>query len=406
VTRAGAIALALALMPGAAVAQGGALPTLADLGIGWRSSDGGFQLDLSGRLDVAGYFPQDRPQWVIPATDAFVAGRLRLFADLFVGEALYGLLEIRSDRGEAPDDGPFEVRVEQAFARLALPLPVGLQLQAGKFASPIGGYSARQHTAEDPLIRPPVMYDWHTIVNPAAAPGATAGFLDWKDDPVRRPAGTPIVWGVPYPWGALLAGAAGPLDFRFGLTSAAPSSRPDMWDFNGDRFGRPSFVAAAGWRVVPELRVQAYFSRGSYLDELRQGALPAGAELEDFFQELWGAELVFARGPAAVRAEAFANRWNVPNVGDDVRDRSYSIEAKAKLAAGLFAAARYGAIHFNDLDAAGVREPWDHDVRRIQLGGGYRLLRNTELRLEYLISRTDGVDPRDDLFSLQWWWEF
>ena len=45
-------------------------------------------------------------------------------------------------------------------------------------------------------------------------------------------------------------------------------------------------------------------------------------------------------------------------------------------------------------------------MRRIQIGAGYRLLRNTELRAEYLVSRTDGADPRDNLLSLQWWWEF
>lgn len=394
------------MLPSAAGAQGGSLPTLADLGLSYLSPSGGFQLDLSGRLDVEGYFPQQAPQWLVRATDPLVAGRLRLITDVFVGDRLYGLFELRTDRGEAPNDAPVEVRVEQLFVRVALPLPGRMQLQVGKFAGPIGGYPARHHTEDDPLIRPPLMYDYHTIIDPAAAPGALAGFQGWKDDPVRRPAGVPVIWGVPYPWGAILAAGAGKLDVRVGVTSAAPSSRPELWGFDTDQFGRGSVVAAASYAVVPELRVNAYYSRGSYLDELRQGTLPPGAELDDFFQEILGAEAVFARGPATVRAEAFSDRWNVPNIGDDVRDLSYSIEGKLKLTPGLFAAARFGEIRFNELAGPTGAERWDHNIRRLQFGAGYRLLRNTEIRAEYLLSRTERNDPRDNLFSVQWWWAF
>lgn len=390
--------------PSGASAQGG-LPTLSDLGVRYMSPGGGLQVDMSGRLDIEGYFPQARPQWLVRATDPLLAGRLRLFADVFAGDALYALVEVRADRGEAPDDAPVEARLEQLFARLAL--PAGLQLQAGKFASPVGGYPSRHHGPEDPLIRPPVMYDYQTIIDPAAAPAALAGFLGWKDDPVRRPAGVPVIWNVPYPWGALLAGVAGRLDFRAGVLSAAPSSRPEMWRLDDEQLGRPSVVAAAGFRFIPELRVNAWYSRGSYMDELKQGALPAGTSLDDFVQELLGAEIVFARGHASMRAEMFANRWHVPNIPEDPRDISYSVEGRVKLAAGLFTAARYGAIRYNTLGGGGgVSGAWDHDIQRFQLGAGYRVLRNTEVRAEYLISRTSGVDPRDDLLSLQWWWAF
>ncbi|MGH7555293.1 MAG: hypothetical protein ACREMQ_20000, partial [Longimicrobiales bacterium] len=175
-------------------------------------------------------------------------------------------------------------------------------------------------------------------------------------------------------------------------------------------FDRPSIVFAAGYPVVPELRLNGYYSRGPFLQELRAGMLPAGTELSDFLQTVWGGEAVFARGPATLRAEAFTNQWELPNVPDDVRDFSYSVEAAYKITAGLFAAARFGEIRFNELsELPGVRaaEDWDHDIRRIQLGAGYRFLRNTEFRVEYLFSRTDGpADPQDDLFSLQWWWSF
>ena len=391
------------LQPLPAMAQGG-LPTLADLGIRYMSPGGGFQLDLSGRLDLEGYFPQQQPQWLIPSTDPFLAGRVRLFADIFAGNSFYGLVEVRVDRGEAPADAPVEGRIEQVFARVAL--PAKLQLQAGKFATPVGGYPARHHGPEDPLIRPPIMYDYHTIIDPSASPAALAGFLGWKNDPVRRAAGVPIIWGVPYPWGALLAGGAAGFDFQAGVLSAAPSSRPDMWRLDGDQLGRPSIVAAAGYRFIPELRASIYFSRGSFMDELRAGSLPPGSQLGDFRQRLWGAEFAFARGRVGLRAEGFANQWQVPNIGDDVRDLSYSVESTLKLTPGAFAAVRYGAVRYNELGSGVSAQPWDHDIARFQIGGGYRLVRNSEIRAEYLVSRTTGADPRDNLFSLQWWWAF
>jgi hypothetical protein len=45
-------------------------------------------------------------------------------------------------------------------------------------------------------------------------------------------------------------------------------------------------------------------------------------------------------------------------------------------------------------------------VRRVQVGAGYRILRNTGLKTEYMVSRTSGEDPADNLFSVQWWWAF
>jgi class 3 adenylate cyclase len=403
--------LCSAIMPDRISAQGGALPTLSDLGIRYQSPSGRFQVDLSGRLDIEGYFPQDAPTWVIPSTDPFVAGRLRMFTDVFVGERFYAMVEVRADRGERPHDGPVQARVEQAFIRLALPVPARLQLQVGKFASPVGSYPERHHTPADPLIRPPILYDHHTVIDVRAVPAARLGFFDWKNDPIRRPAGTPVIWGVPYPWGAAFAGGLGKFDFRVAITSTAPSSPPETWDFNDVDFDRPSIALAAGYPVLPELRLNGYHSRGPFLQELRAGTLPAGTELSDFLQTVWGGEAVFARGPATIRAEAFTNQWELPNVPDDVRDLSYSVEAALKLTAGLFAAARFGEIRFNQLSAppGGARgaEDWDHDVRRLQLGAGYRLLRNTEFRLEYLFSRSDAPnDPRDDLFSVQWWWSF
>lgn len=405
---AGALVLALAALSSPVVAQdrGPGLPTLAGLGLSYISASGTFQIDLSGRLDLEGYFPQDAPPWLIPSVDPFVAGRLRLFTDVFAGDHVYGMLELRADRGEAPADGDVEARLEQVFLRVIPSTRVNVAIQAGKFATPFGGYAERHHTQDDPLIRPPIAYDYRTLVSATVVPGATVGFLDWKNQARRRPLGAPQVWNVPYPWGAMLSAAVGNFVVRAAALSAAPSSAPDEWDLDSDRLEHPSLVAGAALQVVPELRMGIAYNRGPYIARIEEGPFPSGTELHDFDQEIWNAEAVFSRGRTTVRGEIFLDRWEVPNLAENPRDVSWYLETEYKATAGLTIAARWNEIRFNDLSAGTIEEPWDNDVRRLQLGAGYRILRNTGVKAEYMVSRSAGDDPRDNLLSVQWWWVF
>jgi len=131
-TAGAATAVLLALL--AAVHPLGAqnLPTLQDLGIGWQSADGAWQVTPSGRLDLEGYVPGDAPPWLIPTTHAFVAPRASLSVDVFAGQRVSALVEVRADRGEAPADRPLEVRIEQAFLRVSPIAGVDAWAQAGK----------------------------------------------------------------------------------------------------------------------------------------------------------------------------------------------------------------------------------------------------------------------------------
>jgi class 3 adenylate cyclase len=406
---AGLVAATLAFAPTQSHAQdrGPGLPTLSGLGLNWISPSGTFQVDLSGQLDIEGYSPPRSPASLIPDVDPFVAGRMRLFADVFATDRIYGMLELRVDHGEVPAAADVEARIEQAFVRVAPFGGVPLRLQAGKFALPFGGWAARHHTLDDPLIRPPLAYDYRTLVSPTVVPAAAAGFLGWKDEATtRRPNGAPPVWSVPYPWGAMVSAAAGSVTAHAAVMSASPSSPPEQWSFDSDRFRAPSIVLGAAWQVVPELRVAAAFGRGPYLGDIESGLLPAGKEPDDFVQAIWNGEVVFRRGRTTLRGEAFIDRWEVPNLDDDPRDISWYMEGVHGLTAGLDIAARWSEIRFPTLNAGGLTGEWDHYVGRLQMGAGYRILRNTGVKIEAMLNRTSGPDPRDNLFAIQWWWAF
>lgn len=385
------------------------LPTLADLGLWWESPTGRYQVGLSGRLDLEAYHPTGAAAGLMSDRSDFAAGRARLFFDAFAGERFYGSAELRVDRGETPMAGSLEARLEQAFVRAGLS-PIPVQIQLGRFASPFGAYPSRHHTTTDYFIRPPLLYDQHTVLSTSVVPPNASGFLGWRDRPeVFRAVGAPTVWNVPYQWGAMALLDVGPVDVRAAWMNSAPSSAPGSWDWDGDRLRHGSQVLGAEWAVVPELRVGASWSQAPFLEPpLANGALPAGTDRWDYRQYTWGLDAAFSRGPAIVRGELYHDGWEIPNVRDEATELAWYLEAQSDVVAGVWLAARYGAIAFGDLESStGTPSQWDYDVSRVQLGAGYRIVRNAELKLEWLRDRRSGpFDRRADLLSAQIWWAY
>ena len=407
--RAAAITLALLLaVPSLSSAQVFDLPTLAELGVHYVSPGGLVQLRPSVRIDFDFYAPQDEPAWHLGEHEPFASGRASLFLDLFVGRRVYALTELRVDRGQPARAGDLVAHVQQAFVRVTPKPGVDFNIEAGKFISPFGNYPRRAHTPADPLIRPPLPYDYRTVISQDVVPGVGDAMFDWKNRPPFRAAGLPVVWAVPYPIGITAAAGHRRLRLVAGVVNTAVSAAPSDWDSLD--FSSPaglSFVGHVNYEVMPELRIGASYHRGPYMRPTVADARgPLSIPRQN--QDLVGLEAAFTRGHVAIRGELLFDRWEVFRAAGDPQDVSYYAETRVVLAPGLFAAARYGAIHFLDLvRSTGAEDRWDYDVRRLQLGAGYRLGRTTELRAEYMINRTLGrTDPRDNLLSLQTTWVF
>ena len=366
---------------------------------------GAQQIQPSARLDLNLFAPSSDGAGLIKHVETFVAGRASLFIDAFAGQRLYGLLELRVDRGEAPSDEGVDARVEQAFLRFSASSK--LHVQAGRFVSPFGNYPQRHHSVADPFIRPPLLYDYRTVASTRHIPSANDGFLNWKNAPAaNRPIGSPAVWDAPYQIGAMLLGSFGPLNIRLAAMNSAPSSEPEAWEFDSDQLERPSFVAHAGFQIGPELRLGASYNRGSFLEEDMQPALPEAGELSDYTQQLIGLEATWMRGMFELRGEVIHDTWEIPRVTDDVIDISYYVESKLKVLTGGYVAARFGQMRFNEIArTAGPEEEWDYLATRWQFAAGYRFTQSLDARAEYMLNTTAGpIDPNDNLFALQLSW--
>ena len=309
--------------------------------------------------------------------------------------------------------GAWHACVEQVFIRVSN-FGGRLTLQAGRFASPFGSYAGRHLTTVDPFIRPPLAYDYRTIMSRTIAPPNADGFLHWKYDPhtFRSLAGAPPVWGVPYQWGALVSGHIGEIQYRVGAMNSAPSSEVDAWGWDADRFKHPSLVLGVQAPVSADLPLDASYNRGPY----RESEITTGDHTV-YTKEMVSLDATLARGPLMARAEDIRDRWMVPNVSEDPVEWAYGAEAQINGVAGFSIAVRYGYVDFrsvsDDLGTAstrpGGRADWDHDIARYEIGLGYRLARNAGLLGTFLHNENEelvGEDPDDDLFAARLWWAF
>jgi hypothetical protein len=425
----------LLVVPVAAAAQGGEWPTLSDAGLEYISSSGFFQASLSGQLDLEGLSVR-RDRWAglvggqgadsVPADwrtacaechqqedvpqrgrgGEIIAHRLRLFTDIFAGDHLYALVEVRSDRGHAPARGSIRARIEQAFVR-ASSTDGSRGAQAGRFASPFGAYALRHLTSADPFLRPPLAYDYRTVMNDSHAPGGAGGFLTWQNWPeLFRLPGAPAVWGVPYQWGAMAFGSLGPVDLRVAALNSAPSSDPDAWSLSRDGLEHPSWVVAARTSPLASVELGVSYNRGPWMDEIAAGSVETGATRWDFIQEMVSADVVISRGATVARAEVIADFWEVPNIEPRAHEVAYGAEVQQDFAAGLSIAGRVGYIDFRPItNGDGARVEWDRDVFRLEASAGYRLVRNAGILLSGYWQDA-GAGGSTVLTGARLWWAF
>lgn len=140
---------------------------------------------------------------------------------------------------------------------------------------------------------------------------------------------------------------------------------------------------------------------------MKRGTLPEGRERWDYLQTLLAVDLTFARGPVMARIEGVRDQWDVPNVVTAPVELGGSVELQADLAAGLFAAARFGFLDFRTVEEGGPAADWDHDARRYEASAGYRMDRNAGLLVSWATTpERSPLEGRESLLAARLWWAF
>jgi hypothetical protein len=360
------------------------------------ASPGGFaRADLSGLLDLEGYWIDERPPGLIFGGDSgFVNPRLTLFLDTRVGRHLYGFAEARFDRGFDPRERFAAAHLDAYLARWT-PLDTPLvNLQFGKFATVISSWAPRHDSWSNPFITAPLPYENVTTISDGAAPATPEAFLARRDIPDRKRDWVPVVWGPSYTTGGAVFGRVGVLDYAAEAKNAALSARPEEWDGLRRGFDAPTASGRLGWRPGAPWVLGVSASSGPYLREKAARTLARGQDVGDFRETLIGADASWAWRHLQLWGECFAARFEVPiasGVREDADTVAYYLEGRWKLTPSLFSALRWNQQFFGDVpDGRGGDRAWDRDVWRVDAALGWRFDRHLQAKLQYAFRRQTG----------------
>ncbi|HYV28844.1 MAG TPA: hypothetical protein VFA77_15010, partial [Candidatus Eisenbacteria bacterium] len=154
--------IGLMLASGAAGAQPAWLDKV-DESLYLQSPGGFFRSDLSGLLDLEGYYVDQRPPGLLFGKTSFFNPRLSLFLDSHAGTHFYSLVQVRFDRGFDPHVKDHSARFDEYLLRYTPFNQPVLNVQVGKFATVFGQWVNRHDSWESPLITPPLAYENVTV---------------------------------------------------------------------------------------------------------------------------------------------------------------------------------------------------------------------------------------------------
>ena len=380
---------ALFLAPTAAAAQG--LPTEPIV-------FGGGRLIVSGEAaaaiapDDTGYF-----NFTDYGQSALRLLRLSVSTALSLGEKAVVLGEIRTETGE-----PFSVYA--LFLRVRPLVARAIDVQLGRVPPTFGAFSRRQYGTDNPLIGYPLFYQYLTSLRADALPANADDLLrmrgrGWRPafpigDQTPKP-GIPLMSALRWDTGVQVSVGDGPLQLVAAVTNGSPSN-PLVIDDNGGKqiTGRVTYRPSTGWVLG------ASAGRAAYLSRTATDQLPSRGEGR-FTQEAVGADIEYSRGHWLVRAEGMLSRWRLPTLDAPFIDSPLGavglfIEGQYKLRPGFYVAGRADHLGFSEITGTvqeGRPTSWDFPVTRIEVGGGYYILRNVIGKLVYQHNWRD--DPHD-----------
>ena len=366
-----------------------ALPAWEPLALaGGRVTLGG---ELSGTLapDDPGFFNYDDYEYSLRRF------RLSLAAQVRAGDHLALLGEVLSENGHSPRAYALYLRARPWRGR-------SFDLQAGLIPPVFGGFPRRRYSLDNPLIGPPLAYQYLTSLRADALP-ATAEELEMLRGggwlvayPLGDPepgSGLPLVNAQRWDAGVEARIGSEPISLSVALTQGTLSN-PRVRDDNDGK----QLAARLAWQPLQGLVLGASGARGAYLARELLQPLPDAGRCR---QRAWGADLEYSRGYGLLRAEAVWSEWDLParaalGARRPLRATGLTAEARYKLRPGLYLAGRADHLGFGRLRDAPGSPGWDAPVTRLEAGVGFSPHRNVLLKAVYQHNRRDGGFVRKD----------
>jgi len=290
--------------------------------------------------------------------------------------------QLRSENAESID-------VLAAFIRLRPWIGRRFDVQVGRIPRTFGAFPRRAYGADNFLIGYPLIYQYLTSLRTDAVAGSIPELVEMRGRGWRShfTIGTAApASGVPlasaFHWDTGIQGhvASDRLDVTASV-AAGSLSNPDVGLADGlHRLdGRVSAHPVAG------LIVGLSGSRGPFLADGVWSSLPGAVDRSRFNQSALGADVEYSSGYYLIRAETISSWWLMP-IGSPptavtLSAFGISIEGRYKIRPTVFVGARVDRLRFSDVGDAGEAIAWEAPVGRIEVGGGYSLQRNLQLKV-------------------------
>jgi hypothetical protein len=323
--------------------------------------------------------------------------RLDASAAVHANRHLSMLAEVRSENGEAPRPYALYLRY-RPWQRLPL------DIQAGRVPPTFGAFSRRSYPSDNVLIGYPLAYQYLTSLRPDAMPASADELFEmrargWRSsfsigDP-EPDRGLPLATAFHWDTGVQVHVEAPWADGTIAVTTGSLANPRVRDDNNGRQIaGRLAVRPRAGLQIGVSGSRAALLTRGV--------ASAAGVSSRDFPQTAVGLDLEYSRDYYLVRVEAILNTWRLPTIGEPLRAAGTSIEGRYKFRPGWHVAARLDHLGFNRIDGSSGAATWDAPVTRVEIGGGYLIRRNVQLKLSLQHNARDaGRVHRLNLVSAQ-----
>jgi hypothetical protein len=310
--------------------------------------------------------------------------------------AVLGELRMENDGGVVPY--AFYVRIRPWAER-------NFDIQAGRVPPTFGAFARRTYANDNPLIGYPLAYQYLTTLRPDAIPASADELiskqaLGWR---VRYSIGDPAAdRGLPlvsaFRWDTGVQAHAGAPNGLVNATVSVTTGSLSNPLFHDDNNGR-QIAGRVELRPVTGLIVGASAARGPFLTDAVARELGYDGGASQFEQTAWGADVEYSRGYYLLRFESILSAWRLPIVrapalDAPLRAASTSVEGRYKITPALYAAARLDHIGFSDVVATQTTAPWDAPFTRVEIGAGYSIVRNLQVKVSAQHNVRDALTGR------------
>ncbi len=332
--------------------------------------------------------------------------RIDLAATAKLGQHLSLLGEIRTENVDS-------LRPYALYARIRPWTNRDFDVQVGRIPPTFGAFARRTYAVDNPLIGYPLAYQYLTSIRPDSLPATADELLQKRSHGwlVRYSVGNsaldrgvPLVSAFRWDTGVQVHAGAGIVSGAVAVTSGTLSNPL----FSDDNDGR-QIAARVELKPVAGLAVGGSVAHGPFVAAAAARTAvgdAAGSDINRFTQTAWGVDAEYSRHYYLVRLETIISDWRLPFAKSPLLDQplrafSTSVEGRYKIATGMYVAARFDHLGFNDVRGATLTTSWDAAVTRAEIAAGYSIQRNLLLKVAYQHNHRDGGGIPVDAFPLR-----